>query len=295
MRIPTIILAVRASAWPSPLRNLPGRRLPRRPFPDWLAAVRTEAISRGITEATIDRAFDGLEPMAVVLERDRSQAELTLTLDQYLQRRLTKGTIRTARRVMQKHASLLKRVSAKYKVPASLIVAVWGLESNFGRFSGVRPTIATLATLAYDQRRAAMFREELFAALKILDDKDVEPAALRGSWAGAMGQPQFMPSSFLEFAQDFDGDGRRDIWTSTPDVFASIANFLSAHGWRAGQAWGREVKLPADPDGKIAEAAPLQTTGCLAERQMSVPLPCHAGVSWVSPQRREPVCPPRRR
>ena len=275
MRIPTIILAVLCTLGVAVAAQEPAASTasPPPPFPDWLAAVRTEAISRGITEATIDRAFDGLEPMAVVLERDRSQAELILTLDQYLQRRLTKGTIRTARRVMQKHASLLKRVSAKYKVPASLIVAVWGLESNFGRFSGVRPTIATLATLAYDQRRAAMFREELFAALKILDDKDVEPAALRGSWAGAMGQPQFMPSSFLEFAQDFDGDGKRDIWTSTPDVFASIANFLSAHGWRAGQAWGREIKLPADPDGKIAEAAPLQTTGCLAERQMSVPLP----------------------
>jgi len=242
-------------------------------FTEWLGAVKTEAMSRGISEATIDSAFDGLEPVPVVLERDRTQAELTLTLDQYLQRRLTRPTLRTAHRVSRQHAALLKRVSAKYKVPSGIIVAVWGLESNFGRFSGVRPTVATLATLAYDPRRSTMFREELFSALKILDSKDVEPAALRGSWAGALGQPQFMPSSFLEYAQDFDGDGRRDIWTSTPDVFASIANFLAAHGWKQGQTWGREVKVPASAGDKMKEAAPLQTTGCLAERQMTAPLP----------------------
>jgi peptidoglycan lytic transglycosylase B len=243
------------------------------PFTEWLAAVKTEAMSRGISEATVTTAFDGLEPVPVVLERDRTQAELTLTLDQYLQRRLTKPTLRTARRVSKQHATLLKRVSAKYKVPPGIIVAVWGLESNFGRFSGVRPTVATLATLAYDPRRSAMFREELFSALKILDSKDVEPAALRGSWAGALGQPQFMPSSFLEYAQDFDGDGRRDIWASTPDVFASIANFLAAHGWKQGQSWGREVKVPAAAEDKIKEAAPLQPAGCLAERQMTAALP----------------------
>jgi membrane-bound lytic murein transglycosylase B len=242
-------------------------------FTEWLAVVRTEAVARGISESTLDRALDGLEPVPVVLERDRSQAELVLTLDQYLQRRLTRPTIRTARRVTQQHAALLKRVAAKYNVPTGIVVAVWGLESNFGRFSGVRPTIATLATLAFDPRRSAMFREELFCALKILDSNDVELSALRGSWAGALGQPQFMPSSFLEYAQDFDGDGRRDIWKSTPDVFASIANFLAEHGWKQGQTWGREVKVPAAAEAKIQEAAPLQTAGCLAERQMTVPLP----------------------
>ena len=123
-------------------------------------------------------------------------------------------------------------------MPPGVLIAIWGLESNFGRFSGVRPTIATLATLAYDPRRSAMFREELFDALKILDSGDVEPAAMRGSWAGALGQPQFMPSSFLLYAQDFDGDGKRDIWKSTPDVFASIANYLAAHGWNSEQTVG---------------------------------------------------------
>jgi membrane-bound lytic murein transglycosylase B len=242
------------------------------PFPEWLAAVRTEALSRGITQTTVDQALDGLEPLPIVLERDRSQAELVFSLDQYLRRRLTRSMIRTAQKVAREHASLLKSVSVKYKVPPGVIVAIWGLESNYGRFSGVRPTIATLATLAYDPRRSAMFREELFSALKILDNGDVEPSAFRGSWAGALGQPQFMPSSFLEFAQDFDGDGRRDIWHSTPDVFASIANYLSAHGWTQGQTWGREVKVPAGVAAKVKENAPLQTAGCLAERQMTSPL-----------------------
>jgi membrane-bound lytic murein transglycosylase B len=147
------------------------------------------------------------------------------------------------------------------------------VESNFGRFSGVRPTIATLATLAYDPRRSAMFRQELFDALKILDSGDVEPQAMRGSWAGALGQPQFMPSSFLLYAQDFDGDGKRDIWNSTPDVFASIANYLAAYGWNREQTWGREVRVPPAVLDGLSETAPLQTDGCLARRQMTVPLP----------------------
>lgn len=271
------IFALSCAAWlgaaaqqPAPL---PVPQLPPQTFVEWLSALRSEAVTRGITEATLDRALTGLEPLPVVLERDRSQAELVLTLDEYLQRRLTRPMIKAAQKMGVRHRTLLRKVSAKYGVPPGIIVAIWGLESNYGRFSGVRPTIATLATLAYDPRRSVMFREELFNALKILDSGDVEPAALRGSWAGALGQPQFMPSSFLEFAQDFDGDGRRDIWKSTPDVFASIANYLSAHGWTRGRTWGREVKVPIAIADTVAEAAPLQDTGCLAERQMSVPLP----------------------
>jgi membrane-bound lytic murein transglycosylase B len=198
------------------------------------------------------------------------------TLDHYLAARLTKKIVRTAQAMRQAHAALLAQVAAKYGVPPGILIAVWGLESNFGRFSGVRPTIQTLATLAYDPRRAAMFREELFDALKILDSGDVEASAMRGSWAGALGQPQFMPSSFLLYAQDFDGDGKRDIWRSAPDVLASIANYLSAHGWKADQGWGREVRVPASTIEGLPEAAPLQTDGCLARRQMTVPLPIAA-------------------
>ena len=253
--------------------------VPTQPFDEWLAGVRAEALTRGISEATLDLALAGLEPLPVVIERDRTQAEIVKTLDQYLAERLPARTIRTAQEQRVRHATLLKNVSEKYGVPSGLVVAIWGLESNFGRFSGVRPTIATLATLAYDPRRSTLFRRELFDALTILDKGDVAPDAMRGSWAGALGQPQFMPSSFLRYAQDFDGDGRRDIWKSQPDVFASIANYLSEHGWTKGQLWGREVRVPAALGARLPEVAPLQTQGCLARRQMTVPLPL---ATWKS-------------
>jgi membrane-bound lytic murein transglycosylase B len=247
--------------------------LPQPSFEDWLSGVRAEALTRGISEATVDQALAGLEPVPMVIHRDRTQAEIVQTLDRYLGQRVSKRVIATAQTMRRTHRDVLKQVSEKYGVPASILVSIWGLESNFGRFSGVRPTIATLATLAYDPRRSTMFRQELLDALKILDSGDVEPAALRGSWAGALGQPQFMPSSFLLYAQDFDGDGKRDIWKSTPDVFASIANYLAAHGWTKDHTWGREVSVPAPVLERVPEAAPLQTAGCLARRQMTVPLP----------------------
>jgi membrane-bound lytic murein transglycosylase B len=256
---------------PPPVPPLPPPAAP--PFDGWLDGVKTEALGRGIRQETIDQAFAGLEPLPIVVQRDRTQAELVLTLDRYLREHLTKKVVATASAMRREHAAVLQQVTEKYGVPSGVIVAVWGLESNFGRFSGVRPTIQTLATLAYDPRRSTMFREELFDALKILDSGDVEPAAMRGSWAGALGQPQFMPSSFLLYAQDFDGDGKRDIWHSSPDVFASIANFLSAHGWSTKEPWGREVTVPASLLARLTEVAPLQTEGCLARRQMSVPLP----------------------
>jgi membrane-bound lytic murein transglycosylase B len=246
------------------------------PFEEWLSGVRAEALTRGIREATLDSALTGLEPVPTVIQRDRTQAEIVQTLDHYLAQRISKKVVTTARTMRRTHEALLKEVSQKYGVPPGVLVSIWGLESNFGRFSGVRPTIATLATLAYDPRRSTMFRQELFDALKILDSGDVEPAVMRGSWAGALGQPQFMPSSFLLYAQDFDGDGKRDIWKSTPDVFASIANYLAAHGWNKDQTWGREVSVPRSVLDRLPEAAGLQTEGCLARRQMTVPLPLGA-------------------
>jgi membrane-bound lytic murein transglycosylase B len=246
---------------------------PQPPFAEWLADLRAEAIARGIRESTVDRAFAGLEPVATVIQRDRTQAEIVQTLDGYLKQRVTAKVTQTAQRMHRTHSAVLKEASNKYGVPSGILVAVWGLESNFGRFSGVRPTIATLATLAYDPRRSALFRKELFDALTILDSGDVEPDALKGSWAGALGQPQFMPSSFLLYAVDFDGNGRRDIWHSMPDVFGSIANYLAAHGWQKGQTWGREVTIPESLITRLPEVAPMQTSGCLARRQMTAPLP----------------------
>jgi membrane-bound lytic murein transglycosylase B len=245
----------------------------RLPFSEWLGALRQEAIAKGVKQETVQKALTGIQPIPVVVERDRTQAERTLPLDKYLERRLDRKTLRTARTMAKRHASLLARVSKRYGVPSGVIVAVWGLESNFGRFSGVRPTVASLVTLAYDNRRAALFREELFNALRILDRGDIDLDRMKGSWAGAMGQPQFMPSSYLRFAQDFDEDGRTDIWRSQADVFASIANFLKQEGWQAGAGWGRSVKVPAVLSAKIGEAAPLRGEGCEATRELSEALP----------------------
>ncbi len=183
-------------------------------FPVWLQGVREEALARGISAPTVAAALTEVTPVEQILSRDRSQAEFKETLDQYLARRVGVDTIRLGRAMRETHADVLAPVAAHYKVPAHVLVAVWGLESSFGRFSGVRPLIPTLATLAYDNRRGVMFRAQLFDALTILDAGYIDLARLKGSWAGAMGQPQFMPSSFLKYAVDFDADGRRDIWAS---------------------------------------------------------------------------------
>ena len=239
-------------------------------FEGWLAALRVEALSKGISQRTIDTELGSLERLPVVVERDRTQAELTLTLDQYLKRRLPARVVRAAREAAARHRAQLRHTTGQFSVPGPVVVAIWGLESNFGRFQGVRPTIATLATLAYDGRRQTLFRDELFAALRILDSGEVEPAALKGSWAGAMGQTQFMPSSYLAFAVDADGNGRRDIWTSIPDIFGSIANYLKEHGWAPGLRWGREVRMDDRTAARVAAAVPLRLIGsCEAERDMS--------------------------
>ena len=246
---------------------------PQPSFADFLAAVRAEALARGIRPEIVDEALRIEAPLPVVIERDRAQAERVLPLEKYVARRLRPKVVRTARARLAQHKKLLGEVSARYGVPAAVIVAVWGVESNFGRFSGVRPTIAALATLAWDPRRSAFFRAELFDALDILNRGDIDAAHMRGSWAGAMGQVQFMPSNYLKFAEDFDGDGRRDIWSSAPDVFASIANYLKGHGWTAGRRWGREVRVSRDAARAIAAEVGTRSGACRAMRDMTVALP----------------------
>jgi membrane-bound lytic murein transglycosylase B len=241
-------------------------------FAAWLEALRRDALAGGIRPATIEAAFATIVAQPVVLERDRSQAEFTLTLGQYVDRRLTPALLRLAREHYRRQQRLLTRIERAHKVPKSILVSVWGLESNFGKFAGVRPTVPVLATLAYDGRRATLFRGELLDALRILDRGDIELDRLKGSWAGAMGQPQFLPSSYLKFAQDFDGDGRRDIWTSLPDVLASIANYMASNGWVNGESWGRRVKLPPDFDARLGTKAPLRSEGCRAVRQLTEPM-----------------------
>jgi membrane-bound lytic murein transglycosylase B len=245
-------------------------------FDSWLAGARTEALARGISETTIARALDGLEPLPVVVERDRTQAETVLTVDEYVRRRLTPRFVRTANDRVVAERVTLRRVADRYGVQPRFLVAVWGLESNFGRFSGVRPVVQALATLAWEGRRGTFFTNELMDALRIVDRGDIDLDSMKGSWAGAMGQTQFMPSSYLEHAEDFDGDGDRDIWRSTPDVLASIAKYLKAHGWKADETWGREVRLPAAKADAIVEQAGLRATGCRAEREMTIRQPLKA-------------------
>lgn len=243
-------------------------------FADFLAGVRTEALSRGIRPEILDAALSNVdEPLPIVIERDRTQAETVLSLEKYLSRLLTPKLVTRGRAALSSQAMLLEEVGARYGVPPAIIAAIWGIESNFGSFSGVRPTIAALATLAWEGRRAAFFRSELFAALEILDHGDIEVAMMRGSWAGAMGQVQFMPSSYLRFAQDFDGDGRRDIWSSPGDVFASIANYLQGKGWTAGESWGREVLVSKPAAGTIAGSVARRAGTCQATRDMTAVMP----------------------
>jgi len=247
---------------------------PRPSFSEWLAGVRTEAISRGIRQDIVDAALsDVQEPLPVILERDRAQAETVFSLEKYLARRLTPRLIKGGREALSEHSDLLDEIAHRYGVPSRLIVAIWGIESNFGRFSGVRPIVAALATLAWDPRRATLFRAELFNALEILNRGDIDLEHLRGSWAGAMGQVQFMPSSYLKFAEDYDGDGRRDIWSTPADVFASIANYLKGHGWTADQPWGREVQVTPDVARRIRSDVARRAGTCQATRNMTIAQP----------------------
>jgi membrane-bound lytic murein transglycosylase B len=248
---------------------------PARPsFSEWLAGVRAEALARGLRPEIVDAALAGVEePQPIILERDRAQAETVFSLEHYIARRLTSKLIMSGREAFARHRDLLEEIGDTYGVPPRIIAAIWGIESNYGRFSGVRPTVPALATLAWDPRRATFFRGELFDALEILNRGDIDLAHLRGSWAGAMGQVQFMPSSYLKYAEDFDGDGRRDIWSTPGDVFASIANYLKGRGWTADQGWGREVKVTPDVARGIRGDVAPRSGSCQATRNMTVALP----------------------
>ncbi len=243
-------------------------------FSEFLDSIRNDALARGIRAEIVDQALSNIdEPLPIVIERDRAQAETVLSLEKYLSRRLTSRRITTGREMLGRNSELLESVAERYDVPPSIVVAIWGAESNYGQLTGIRPTIAALATLAWDPRRSAFFRGELFDALQILERGDIDLPAMKGSWAGAMGQVQFMPSSYLQFAEDFDGDGRKDIWSTRADVFASISNYLVAHGWSANEAWGREVKASPDVARRITNEIARRDGTCQATRDMTMALP----------------------
>jgi membrane-bound lytic murein transglycosylase B len=221
-------------------------------FADWLAELRLESQAQGISQATLDAALDGLEPIPRVIELDRRQPEFTQTLWSYLDRAVSAKRVETGRRMLNEHGRLLRDVEKRYGVQPRFLVAIWGLESDYGAYTGEFPVVGALASLAHDGRRGAFFRTELLKSLRIIDQGHVAAERMTGSWAGAMGQVQFMPSTFMGYAVDGDGDGRRDIWTSLPDAFASAANFLRALSWRGDKTWGREVRLPPDFDWELA-------------------------------------------
>jgi membrane-bound lytic murein transglycosylase B len=228
-------------------------------FSLWLEAFAVEARERGISQSTLDASLSNVERIPAIIELDRRQPKEPGDFCGYINARLTRTRIARGRLLMKQHRALLHRVSSEYGVPARFVVALWGLETNFGDFQGEYSVIDTLATLAYDERRAALFRKQLLAALRIVDEGHQNPANLKGSWAGAMGQVQLMPTTFLDYAVDYDGDGRKDIWNSLPDAFASAANYLKRAGWRSGQTWGREVKIPASLNGDRRALAKMRS------------------------------------
>ncbi len=217
-------------------------------FQSWLVDLRQDALSRGISEATLETSLKDLQPVERVVELDRRQPEFVDTFLNYLDRRVNDKRIRAGRERLAAHRALLRDIQSEYGIPPQYLVAFWGLETNYGATMGHHPVLAALATLAFEGRRGEFFRNELLEALAILDAGHISAEAMQGSWAGAMGQMQFMPSTFRAYAVDADGDGRKDLWNGLPDALASAANYLSSLGWKNGEMWGREVRLPAGFD-----------------------------------------------
>lgn len=211
----------------------------------WLAGFRIRAAAAGISDAVMDQALLGLSYDADVVRRDRNQSEFTKTIWDYLDTATSDARVENGKAALAKHGRVLQAIEDRYGVEKEIVAAIWGLESAYGTFRGSVPTIQSLATLAYDGRRAAFFEGELLAALKILQSGDTTAARMQGSWAGAMGHTQFMPSSYLAYAVDFDGDGKRNIWEDDPtDALASTASYLAGFGWTKGALWGVEITLP---------------------------------------------------
>ncbi|MFD1880153.1 lytic murein transglycosylase [Paracoccus pacificus] len=212
----------------------------------WIAAFKPRALGSGVSSATYDRAMAIARYNPEVIRLDRKQAEFSRPVWLYLDSAASDARISTGRQMLAQHGRTLAAIEARYGVPREIVLAVWGMESNFGANRGKMQIIPSLATLAYDGRRGEMFATQLIAALRILQAGDTDPQHMLGSWAGAMGHTQFMPTSYLEYAVDFNGDGRRDIWSDDPtDSLASTAAYLARSGWQRGQPWGAEVQLPA--------------------------------------------------
>jgi membrane-bound lytic murein transglycosylase B len=215
----------------------------------WVAEVRQEALGQGISPVTFDEAFANIhEPSRRVKGLSRSQPEHRLTYTKYRNSRVDNYRIIIGRKNYKRNHALADKIAQEYGVDPCFIMSFWGMETSYGNYMGNFPVIKSLATLAYDSKRQDFFRKQLFYALHILNDGHVSLDRYKGEWAGASGQPQFLPSSFMKYAVDYDGDGRKDIWDSKADVFASIANYMKQNGWQSGETWAIKVKLPANFD-----------------------------------------------
>jgi membrane-bound lytic murein transglycosylase B len=221
-------------------------------FSSFLAGLRRDALAQGVRPGTVDLAFRYIQFLPKVVELDQRQPDRTLTFADFITKVVNPQRIEDARRNLAENLGLLQRVQQRFGVQPRFIVALWGVESDFGKTQGSYSVPAALATLAYEGRRGPMFRSEAITSLKIIDQGHIRADNMLGSWAGAMGQCQFMPSTFLSYAVDFDGDGRRDIWNNRGDVLGSIANYLARLGWRGSESWGREVAVPGNFDTRLA-------------------------------------------
>ncbi|OTA20040.1 type III effector HopAJ2 [Xenorhabdus beddingii] len=221
-------------------------------FPAYVALLKQQARAQGISEKTLDRGFANIHFISRVIKADRNQPEKKITLESYLNRVLPAGKIEQGVRQYEDHLPQLEKISQKYGVPKAYIVALWGLESGFGKIQGKEDVISALATLAFEGRREVFFINQLLAALEIIENQYIDAdQTLKGSWAGAMGQSQFMPSSYLTYGADGNGDGKIDIWHNKEDVFASTANYLKKEGWQQGLPWGYAITLPAGFDATL--------------------------------------------
>jgi membrane-bound lytic murein transglycosylase B len=254
----------------------------------WIAGFRGRALSAGISASVFDAAMTGASYDPDIIRRDRTQSEFTKTIWDYLDTAASDARVTNGRAALAKHRAVLERIEARYGVEKEVVTAIWGLESAYGTFRGTTPTLGALATLAYDGRRGAFFEAQLLAGLKILQSGDTTPARMQGSWAGAMGHTQFMPTSYLDHAVDFTGDGKRDIWSDDPtDALASTAAYLASFGWTKGMPWGVEVTLPQGFDyAETGERVKKPVAGWQAQgvRQVNgADLPDHGSASILLP------------
>ncbi len=221
-------------------------------FKNYLVDLKAEALTKGYSAEFIEQSFSLVKFHQRAVIADRNQPEKVETLDTYLPKRVPKWKVDKAREKFKTHQLVLEEVAEQYDVQPRFIVALWGLETNFGKIMGSYNVVSALTTLSYEGRREAFFKKQLWAALTILQEGHIDIESMKGSWAGAMGQNQFMPTSFLAYAVDGDGDGKKDIWTNQADVFASMANYLQKEGWNGDLTWGRQVQLPQGFDHSLA-------------------------------------------